>query len=187
MSETARRLRKASYVTLKEATAHDSAILSQLARETFTETFGHLYSAADLNAHLDSACTQQFFVQALRKKDCVALIAYDEKRAVGYALWENLSLPINDAPKGSMQLQRLYVKAPYHGKAIGAALIEEMLLRLEECPMIYLGVWENNVRAQKFYARYGFSYIDEHVFLVGEHPDRDLIYARERVRDSMIR
>lgn len=180
MSEAQLRTKEESAVVLKEATQHDAALLSRLARDTFTETFGHLYAPQDLNAHLDAACSPEFFAQALREKACVALIAYDADQAVGYALWEPLALPIEGAPAGSMQIQRLYVLASHHGKSVGAKLMETMLMQLQDCPKIYLGVWENNFRAQKFYARYGFSYVDEHVFLVGEHPDRDLIYARER-------
>jgi len=40
---------------IRRATAADAAVLSALARECFTQTFGHLYAASDLAAFLDRA------------------------------------------------------------------------------------------------------------------------------------
>ncbi len=42
-------------ITIRLARADDANVLESLGRETFTETFGHLYPAKDLAAFLDSA------------------------------------------------------------------------------------------------------------------------------------
>jgi ribosomal protein S18 acetylase RimI-like enzyme len=41
---------------------------------------------------------------------------------------------------------------------------------------LYLSVWENNHRAQRFYQRYGFKHLGEHKFMVGNSADRDFIW-----------
>jgi len=41
---------------------------------------------------------------------------------------------------------------------------------------LYLGVWENNARAQRFYRRFGFEHVGEHAFMVGGTRDRDYIW-----------
>lgn len=41
---------------------------------------------------------------------------------------------------------------------------------------IYLGVWEKNFRAQKFYEKWGFAKTGEKVFMVGADPQVDWQY-----------
>ena len=43
---------------------------------------------------------------------------------------------------------------------------------------LLLSVYEKNVRAIGFYERAGFAAIGETVFMVGQVPFRDLVYAR---------
>ncbi|KAK7743518.1 hypothetical protein SLS53_004052 [Cytospora paraplurivora] len=68
-----------------------------------------------------------------------------------------------------VELQRLYVGTGQHGKGVGRALADavEDLARREGFRHIWLGVWEENHRAQRFYANRGFRRIGEHVFDVG--------------------
>lgn len=173
-----------SVYPIRKAEMSDAAAISQLASATFTETFGHLYAQNDLQAHLGSACSTDFFANALRNKNCHCIVACDGSKLIGYMLWEPLSLPVDNAPAGSIQIQRLYVLQAYHKNSIGSSLMSFALTALLDAPAIFLGVWEHNLRAQKFYAHYGFSYVDEHVFLVGSHPDRDLILARWQNSDN---
>jgi RimJ/RimL family protein N-acetyltransferase len=43
---------------------------------------------------------------------------------------------------------------------------------------LLLAVYEQNVRAVAFYERAGFAPLGETVFMVGQVPFRDLVYAR---------
>jgi ribosomal protein S18 acetylase RimI-like enzyme len=43
---------------------------------------------------------------------------------------------------------------------------------------VILAVYENNVRAQKFYANEGFTHIGDTVFWVGDVAFKDLLYAK---------
>jgi ribosomal protein S18 acetylase RimI-like enzyme len=42
-----------------------------------------------------------------------------------------------------------------------------------------LGVWENNVRATKFYEKFGFERVGEHEFWLGNECQLDYIFGRE--------
>jgi ribosomal protein S18 acetylase RimI-like enzyme len=44
---------------------------------------------------------------------------------------------------------------------------------------LWLGVWENNARAMRFYEKKGFVKRGEHFFWVGESKRRDLIMEKE--------
>lgn len=43
---------------------------------------------------------------------------------------------------------------------------------------LLLAVYTANDRARRFYARHGFAEIGETIFMVGDAPFRDLVYAR---------
>jgi len=64
------------------------------------------------------------------------------------------------------------------GRGVAAALMEDAIAwaRSRGAPALYLSVWENNERAQRFYRRYGFRHVGEHAFMVGRVRDRDLIW-----------
>jgi ribosomal protein S18 acetylase RimI-like enzyme len=48
-----------------------------------------------------------------------------------------------------------------------------------ECDVIWLGVWEYNPRAQRFYEKHGFREVGKHVFLLGSDAQTDLLMQKE--------
>lgn len=160
------------------ATADDAEAISQVAKRGYADTFGHLYTPENLSYHLDKTCSPEYFRQAMAEGD-VILLAKVGGAVAGYVKAGRLGLPVDDSQ--AMELHRLYVLEPYQGRAIGKALMEAALARppLEDAKVIYLGVWENNLKAQAFYARYGFVEAGEYTYWVGSHADRELIYKRD--------
>ena len=43
---------------------------------------------------------------------------------------------------------------------------------------LWLSVWSENFGAQRFYARYGFEFMAEYEFIVGQQRDREFMYRR---------
>ncbi len=44
---------------------------------------------------------------------------------------------------------------------------------------MWLGVWEYNPRAQRFYERNGFRQVGKHTFQLGSDPQTDLLMQKE--------
>lgn len=80
-----------------------------------------------------------------------------------------------------VELQRLYVGMGSHGRGIGKALMNEMerLARSEGWEHMWLGVWEENFKAQKMYGKLGYQRIGEHLFDVGGDPQCDWILVKK--------
>mgnify|MGYP000950988430 FL=1 len=68
------------------------------------------------------------------------------------------------------EIQRLYVLQEFQGQGIGRALFEYALQLAQEsgAGWVWLGVWEKNFKAQKFYAKYGFEKFSQHAFRVSQ-------------------
>lgn len=161
---------------LRDVVKGDVPSLSVLASDTFIETFGALYTQEDVQAHLKDKCSEQYFIDAMAEGARVALVS-DADTLVGYVKWGKVELPTAHS-NGAREIHRLYVRATHQAQGIGAQLFEYAMHACAAAPEIYLGVWEHNTKAQRFYARYGFSHAAEYTYYVGAQADRDLIWRK---------
>jgi len=69
----------------------------------------------------------------------------------------------------------------YWGQSIGQTLLNFALnLAAEQkCTTVWLGVWERNYRALRFYQKNGFQPFDRHIFQVGDDPQWDILMKKE--------
>lgn len=170
-------------IVYREAVADDAAPLAEFARATFVATFGHLYPPADLAGFLAGKYGADRQRAEIEERANRLLLALEHGAIVGYCLSGELRLPV-EGP--GLELQRLYVAEHVRGRGVAAALIEDAIAwaRSRGAPALYLSVWENNERAQRFYRRYGFEHVGEHGFMVGSVRDRDLIWRLDLARLS---
>jgi ribosomal protein S18 acetylase RimI-like enzyme len=77
----------------------------------------------------------------------------------------------------ALELKRIYVLKRYLGMGIAQQLMDHILLYAAEnrYEVVWLGVWEHNLRAQKFYEKYGFVNSGyTHDFPIGNTPQTDV-------------
>jgi ribosomal protein S18 acetylase RimI-like enzyme len=165
---------------VRRAMPSDAAVLATLGASTFTDAFGHLYSAEDLQAFLDESHAVSAYEALLCSPAYALWLAEDQGQAVGYALAGPCGLPHEDAKPEHGELKRLYVAGGAQGGGVGARLFDEALAWLErDGPRpLWISVWSENYGAQRFYARYGFEKAGEYEFIVGQQRDREFIYRR---------
>lgn len=168
-------------VRIRLAEPGDAGLLAAIGVETFVETFGHLYSAENLAAFLESNHSLAVYRTILADPAYRAWIAEDERGAdIGYAAAGPCGLPVDAMPAASGELKRVYVRKSAQGSGLGRRLIDEVLGWLKQAGYapVYLSVYSENHGAQRLYARYGFSKIKEYEFLVGAHRDPEFIFMR---------
>jgi ribosomal protein S18 acetylase RimI-like enzyme len=75
---------------------------------------------------------------------------------------------------------RLYVSKDSLGSGVGAALMQACIDEAADkgFDTIWLGVWENNFRAQAFYRKWNFTEVGTHIFMLGDDRQTDLVMAR---------
>ena len=162
-------------VVFRTAGPADAEAMAQLGRDTFTETFGHLYSPENLAAFLVNHSEEKWRGELSDPAFAVRL-AEAGGRAVAYAKLGPPSLPfeVKGAP---IELRQFYVLRPWHGIGVATALMAWVLgeARARGAEALYLSVFVDNHRARRFYERYGFEYVGKYHFMVGTHADDDLI------------
>jgi ribosomal protein S18 acetylase RimI-like enzyme len=84
------------------------------------------------------------------------------------------------------EVQRIYVDRPWHGRGVAQALMAAMLehARNGGADRVWLGVWEQNLRARAFYRRAGFADVGDHAFRLGDEVQRDRVMVRDPVDDA---
>ena len=165
---------------IRRATSADAEVLSALAVRTFTETFGHLYPAEDLHAFLADAYPADKQRVILSHPDYAVWLLEKDGVAVGHAAAGPCGLPHPDVAPGDGELKRLYVLREFHNGGWGGKLFDTALQWLErDGPRtLWIGVWSQNLGAQRFYARYGFEKVGGYKFPVGRVLDDEFILRR---------
>jgi ribosomal protein S18 acetylase RimI-like enzyme len=89
-------------------------------------------------------------------------------------------LPIENRESSAGEIQQLYVLARHHNLRLGSRLMDIGMewLDAQGLAPVYIGVWSENLGAQRFYGRYGFSKVGEYGFPVGKTVDREFILKR---------
>jgi ribosomal protein S18 acetylase RimI-like enzyme len=169
---------------IRRASVADAAALSRIASETFVETFGHLYPPSDLNAYLTKTyalerCRAQLDNPAMGVW-FATLEAAKNAPPAGFIVVGPCKLPVKDLEPHAAEIQQLYVYAKHHNLRLGSRLMDAALawLESERRKPLYIGVWSQNLAAQKFYGRYGFNKVGEYGFPVGETVDHEFILKR---------
>ena len=164
--------------TYREATAADAATLDRIFDASFCDTFAHLYRPQDLEAFLSSFGVADWEAQ-LGDPAYAVRIAEADGSAVGYIKLGPLKLDIE--PRGrAILLDQLYILKGFHGAGIAHALMDWAVeeARRRGADEMYLTVYVDNLRARRFYDRYGFEVVGRYDFMVGNHADEDVIMRK---------
>ena len=165
---------------IRRAVPADAQVLSDLGARTFVETFGHLYHADDLRDFLIEAYGLDKIRSDLADPRRAVWLVEEGGEAIGYALAGPCELPHKDVTKGCGELKRIYFVKGRQGGGLGRRLFAEVMdwLQSDGPRDTWIGVWSENIGAQRFYEREGFATVGEYGFKVGRTVDREFILRR---------
>ena len=149
--------------------------LVSLSRKTFEDAFAHLNDPEDFQAYLNSAFGKQAVMNELNNEHSSFYFVYYGGDLAGYFKLNKgpAQTDINDT--GSMEIERIYVIKEFQGKKIGQWMISRIkeLAAKEQATYLWLGVWEINEDAIRFYQTNGFEKFDEHPYYIGKDKQTD--------------
>lgn len=171
-------------VRVRPAQPSDAAAIAQLGAHVFTVTFGHSVTADELQAYLNKEYTPAAIAKDLQdaQKDTIVGVDDDDGKILGFAvLTRGSSEPCVEQLESKVELQRIYVHPDAHGKGVGGRLARQVedMAREQGFRWMWLGVWEENVVAQKAYEKWGYEKVGEHDFVIGGVVQTDWIMRKE--------
>jgi diamine N-acetyltransferase len=166
-------------ILYRDAQPEDGVALAAMAGRSFAETFGHLYPPATLEAFLIEAFGPMGLPAQIGDPGYRIRVAIDGAQIAGFAKLGPCGLPTPPVPHGAGELKQLYCDSAYHGRGIAQELMQWAIdtVRADGATHLVLSVFSENIRAQRFYARYGMAEIGAHPFKVGDQMDDDRIWS----------
>lgn len=167
-------------VVWRRAGPQDAEALAYLGAATFLTTFAFDHPGQPLIEHLRAEHSTAYYADKLEQPDIDIVIGETPLGApIGYVMMVPPTHP-ELQQSGDIELKRIYLLGPWQGGGNGKTMLEQAfeIARERKAQRILLAVYEVNSRAIAFYERAGFSQIGETVFMVGDVPFRDMVYAR---------
>lgn len=164
-------------ITIRRIIVQDVAVLATIAQQTFYDTFTGTCTEADMESFLADYFNETQLAKEVGNPDDLYFFAEADGVPVGYIRFmeDYSSFPLMKQWK-ALELKRIYVLKEYHGLGIAQRLMDFMMdyANKNEFKVVWLGVWEHNLRAQKFYEKYGFVNSGHtHDFPIGSTPQTD--------------
>ena len=164
---------------IRLATSADAAQLAELAAATFPLACPPSAKPVDIQSFIDTTLSEGRFAEYLADDAKAILVAEDFS---GYTLTvfqeptdEDVVAAITTRP--TAELSKCYVRAETHGSGLAAELMTASLdlARSRGASSVWLGVNQENVKANRFYEKHGFKNVGTKRFKLGERWEHDFV------------
>lgn len=154
--------------------------LQEISIKTYFDTFDGSTSEENMTAYLEDELNLDVLKAEIENPEMLFYFAYVDGELAGYLKLNVGQAQSESMPDDWMELQRIYIDQAFKGKGLGRALVEFTLQEAasRELSEVWLGVWEHNYPAQKFYQKLGFERFSEHSFWMGDDEQTDWLLKR---------
>ena len=168
-------------VSLREAELADLASLLDVAQTSFVQAFTEGNKPENVQAYLSQAFTLLQLEKEWRNPASTFLLASLEGKLVGYTKVNLAAAQTDVQDPESLEVARLYTLEEVWGKGVGQFLLDAALAFAKEKgkTFVWLGVWEHNARAIRFYEKNGFKTFGSHPFPFGDEIQNDWLMRVE--------
>ncbi len=151
--------------------------LQIISRKTFGETFGDRNTAENMNKYLNEELSIAKLTAELNNPGSEFYFALLNNEPIGYLKLNRGQAQTDICDGASLEIERIYVSMEFHGKKVGQALYEKAIEIAKNIGVeyVWLGVWEENNKAIKFYTKNGFKAFDTHSFMLGDDEQKDIL------------
>ncbi|MCL2424628.1 MAG: GNAT family N-acetyltransferase [Micrococcales bacterium] len=172
-------------VTVALARPDDLDALGDLAARTFPMACPPGTRRAHIDQFVAEHLSSQAFARYLADSTRRVLLAWSDQVAVGYVMMvagdpydPAVAAVVTDRP--TTELSKCYADAHVHGSGVAERLVTAALdlARADGARTCWLGVNQLNVRAQRFYAKQGFTVVGTKTFDVGDEVHDDYVMLR---------
>lgn len=164
-------------IETKEVKIQDIEELQRIGRQTFYETFAAGNTEENMQKYLDEGFSTDKLITELSDTNVEFYFAMLDNNVIGYLKLNRGQSQTELQDKNSLEIERIYVLQQFHGKKVGQVLYDKALqvAREKNFEYIWLGVWEENPRAIRFYEKNGFVAFDKHIFKLGNDEQTDIM------------
>ncbi len=166
---------------LRKATHSDLPELLALARTSFLQAFTAGNKPENVQAYLAEAFTEDKLTKEMQEPASTFILANLGGKLVGYTKLNLAAAQADVQDPTSVEVARLYTLEEVWGKGMGQLLLDAGInfARQEGKTWLWLGVWEHNARAIRFYEKNGLRIFGSHPFPFGDEIQNDWLMRVE--------
>jgi len=167
--------------SIKRAEPADIDTLIDLSRDTFYNSYYHLTDPGDFEDYTARAFNPDKILSELNNPNSNFYFAMLDNEIIGY-------LKLNFGPaqsefqdENALEIERIYLLKEYQGQQFGKQLLQFAIQTAKDKQLqyVWLGVWQKNPKAIRFYERNGFKVYGTHTFHFGGEDHDDLMMRLE--------
>lgn len=164
-------------IKIRKITTNDTNKLQKIGKLTFAETFASENSEENMKEYLEKGFSTDKIETELANENSEFYFAELKGKTIGYLKVNFGQSQTEIKDENALEIERIYVLKEFHGKKVGQILYEKAieLAKEKNADYVWLGVWEQNPRAIRFYEKNGFVALDKHIFKLGNDEQTDII------------
>lgn len=162
---------------IRKVNIEDLEQLKAIGKRTFCETFSADNSEENITEYLNNGFSTKKLQIELTDPNAEFYFAELQGEVIGYLKVNSGQSQTEIRDEDAFEIERIYVLKEFHGKKVGQLLYEKAieLAKSKAAAYVWLGVWEENPRAIRFYEKNGFEAFDKHIFKLGEDKQTDIM------------
>lgn len=167
-------------ISIKKCSDKDLLKLQNISKQTFQETYSSGNTEENMTRYLEQEFSLEKLESELNDQASEFYFAYLDSKIVGYLKVNVGESQTEMQDRNALEIQRIYVLKEFQGKQIGKTLYQKALkiAQQKQVDFLWLGVWEENPKAIKFYEKIGFEAFDKHIFVLGDEQQTDIMMKK---------
>lgn len=170
-------------VQIRKVKENEVAQLQQFGKQTFIDAFGSLNTKENIRQYLDARFTLSQIQSEFENKDSQFFFLTTEEEILGYLKLNTDKAQSESIFSQGLEIERIYISGKFIGEGLGKQLLQFAIEKAQKknCKQIWLGVWDKNFKAIKFYERHGFVKFNAHEFMLGDEQQTDILMKLDLV------
>lgn len=164
-------------IQIRKATSKDLGDLLDVARTSFLQAFTAGNKPENVQAYFYEAFTLEQFGKELENPASIFFVAEINGEIIGYTKVNLVPAQTDVHDPDSLEIARLYVLGDHLGSGLGKKLLDTAIVfaKKNQKKYLWLGVWEKNARAIRFYEKNGLRIFGSHPFPFGDELQTDYL------------
>ncbi|MFM1915537.1 MAG: hypothetical protein RLZZ531_1206 [Bacteroidota bacterium] len=157
--------------------------LQAISRQTFFDAFASVNEEEDMRHYLEVNLSIEQLTSELNQAATSFYFAKNGNEILAYLKLNEADVQTEKRNIPSMEIERIYVRKELQNRGVGQFLLDHsiQITKDKQLKLIWLGVWEHNVSAIRFYERNQFQFFGKHSFMLGSDEQTDLLMERHLV------
>lgn len=164
-------------IQIQRITLNEIEQLQKIGRQTFQETFSTSNSEENMKTYLEEGFSSEKLTAELNNINSEFYFAKSNNEVIAYLKINFGASQTELKDNKALEIERIYVSKEFHGKNVGQLLYSKAIeiAKDKNFNYVWLGVWEENLRAISFYKKNGFVEFDKHIFKLGDDEQTDIM------------